>query len=105
MLEEISRQIEGQTICALGDVAARPVQGLLRHFKQKIVDQIDDPEVFDHEAVFQTSWSGDPFKNTDWTEEFGGGLTYDHKKLIKKHSQKQLGAQSSKSYFEVSRDL
>mmetsp|Transcript_34097 Transcript_34097/g.38085 ORF Transcript_34097/g.38085 Transcript_34097/m.38085 type:complete len:576 (+) Transcript_34097:132-1859(+) len=105
MLEEISRQIEGQTICALGDAAAWPVQGLLRHFKQKIVDRIDDPEAFDHEAVFQTSWSGDPFENTEWTEEFGAGLTYDEKQLIEKHSQKQLGAQSSKSYFEVSRGL
>jgi len=105
MLEEISRQIEGQTICALGDAAAWPVQGLLRHFKQKIVDRIDDPEAFDHEAVFQTSWSGDPFENTEWTEEFGAGLTYDEKQLIEKHSQKQLGAESSKSYFEVSRGL
>jgi NADH dehydrogenase (ubiquinone) flavoprotein 1 len=34
MLEEISRQIEGHTICALGDAAAWPVQGLLRHFKK-----------------------------------------------------------------------
>merc|ERR1711988_2083113 len=30
MLEEISRQIEGHTICALGDAAAWPVQGLIR---------------------------------------------------------------------------
>jgi len=105
MLEEISRQIEGQTICALGDAAAWPVQGLLRHFKQKIVDRIDDPEGFDHEAVFQTSWSGDPFENNDWTDEFGAGLTYDDKKMIEAHSQKQIGAESSKSYFEVSRGL
>ena len=33
MLEEISRQIEGHTICALGDAAAWPVQGLIRSFK------------------------------------------------------------------------
>ena len=30
MLEEISRGIEGHTICALGDAAAWPVQGLIR---------------------------------------------------------------------------
>ena len=30
MLEELSRQIEGHTICALGDAAAWPVQGLIR---------------------------------------------------------------------------
>ncbi|OLY78814.1 NADH dehydrogenase [ubiquinone] flavoprotein 1, mitochondrial [Smittium mucronatum] len=33
MLYEITRQIEGQTICALGDAAAWPVQGLIRHFR------------------------------------------------------------------------
>jgi NADH dehydrogenase (ubiquinone) flavoprotein 1 len=33
MLEEISRGIEGHTICALGDAAAWPVQGLIRHFQ------------------------------------------------------------------------
>merc|ERR1711934_1296871 len=41
MLEEISRQIEGHTICALGDAAAWPVQGLIRHFKKDIEDRID----------------------------------------------------------------
>ncbi|XP_065652471.1 NADH dehydrogenase [ubiquinone] flavoprotein 1, mitochondrial isoform X2 [Hydra vulgaris] len=33
MLWEISKQIEGHTICALGDGAAWPVQGLIRHFR------------------------------------------------------------------------
>jgi len=32
-MQEISRQIEGHTICALGDAAAWPVQGLVRHFR------------------------------------------------------------------------
>jgi len=87
MLEEISRQIEGQTICALGDAAAWPVQGLLRHFKKDIEDRIDNPDAFDHDAVFQTSWSGDPFSNEEWTDEFGAGLTYDDKKSIAAHSE------------------
>lgn len=39
-LDEVSRQIEGHTICALGDAAAWPVQGLVRHFKQEMVDRI-----------------------------------------------------------------
>jgi len=30
MLQELSQQIEGHTICALGDAAAWPVQGLIR---------------------------------------------------------------------------
>lgn len=33
MLQEITKQIEGHTICALGDAAAWPVQGLIRHFR------------------------------------------------------------------------
>lgn len=40
MLEEISRQIEGHTICALGDAAAWPVQGLIRHFRPEIENRI-----------------------------------------------------------------
>ena len=36
MLEELSRQIEGHTICALGDAAAWPVQGLIRHFRPEL---------------------------------------------------------------------
>lgn len=41
MLEELSRQIEGHTICALGDAAAWPVQGLIRHFRGEMEDRID----------------------------------------------------------------
>jgi NADH dehydrogenase (ubiquinone) flavoprotein 1 len=33
---EISKQIEGHTICALGDAAAWPVQGLIRHFRPEL---------------------------------------------------------------------
>jgi len=42
MLEELTTQIEGHTICALGDAAAWPVQGLIRHFRHVIEDRIDD---------------------------------------------------------------
>ena len=34
LLENVTKQIEGHTICALGDAAAWPIQGLLRHFKK-----------------------------------------------------------------------
>uniref|UniRef100_T1JJR0 NADH dehydrogenase [ubiquinone] flavoprotein 1, mitochondrial n=1 Tax=Strigamia maritima TaxID=126957 RepID=T1JJR0_STRMM len=40
MLFELSKQIEGHTICALGDGAAWPVQGLIRHFRGEIEDRI-----------------------------------------------------------------
>lgn len=32
-LQELTKQIEGHTICALGDAAAWPVQGLIKHFR------------------------------------------------------------------------
>lgn len=40
MLWEISKQIEGHTICALGDGAAWPVQGLIRHFRPLLEERI-----------------------------------------------------------------
>ncbi|NKD84923.1 NADH-quinone oxidoreductase subunit NuoF [Haematospirillum jordaniae] len=36
MLFDVSKQIEGHTICALGDAAAWPIQGLIRHFRPEI---------------------------------------------------------------------
>ena len=42
MLFEITKQIEGHTICALGDAAAWPVQGLIRHFKPEILNRIKE---------------------------------------------------------------
>jgi NADH dehydrogenase (ubiquinone) flavoprotein 1 len=45
MLEEISRSIEGHTICALGDAAAWPVQGLIRRFRHVMEDRLENPEV------------------------------------------------------------
>jgi NADH-quinone oxidoreductase subunit F len=41
MLLDVSYQIEGHTICALGDAAAWPVQGLIRHFRHEIERRID----------------------------------------------------------------
>ena len=39
-LLEITKQVEGHTICALGDAAAWPIQGLIRHFRDEIVERI-----------------------------------------------------------------
>ena len=41
LLWEVTTQIEGHTICAFGDGAAWPVQGLLRHFRPEIEKRID----------------------------------------------------------------
>ena len=42
MLEELTYQIEGHTICALGDAAAWPVQGLIRTFREEMENRIED---------------------------------------------------------------
>ncbi len=39
-LLDVASQVEGHTICALGDAAAWPIQGLIRHFRQEIEDRI-----------------------------------------------------------------
>lgn len=40
MLDDVTRQVEGHTICALGDAAAWPIQGLIRNFRDEIEDRI-----------------------------------------------------------------
>ena len=39
MLMDVTKQIEGHTICAFGEGSAWPVQGLIRHFKDEIVER------------------------------------------------------------------
>ena len=40
MLLEVTYQVEGHTICALGDAAAWPIQGLIRHFRPELERRI-----------------------------------------------------------------
>jgi NADH-quinone oxidoreductase subunit F len=40
LLEDVTKEIEGHTICALGDAAAWPIQGLIRHFRPEIERRI-----------------------------------------------------------------
>ncbi len=40
-LLDVTTQVEGHTICALGDAAAWPIQGLIRHFRGEIEQRID----------------------------------------------------------------
>lgn len=39
-LLEVTKEIEGHTICALGDAAAWPIQGLIKHFRSEIESRI-----------------------------------------------------------------
>jgi len=41
-LLDVTKQVEGHTICALGDAAAWPIQGLIRHFRDEIVERIEN---------------------------------------------------------------
>ncbi|MEM6676792.1 MAG: NADH-quinone oxidoreductase subunit NuoF [Pseudomonadota bacterium] len=40
ILLDVTTRVEGHTICALGDAAAWPIQGLIRHFREEIEDRI-----------------------------------------------------------------
>jgi len=44
-LLDVTKQIEGHTICALGDAAAWPIQGLIRHFRPEIEKRIKKARV------------------------------------------------------------
>jgi NADH-quinone oxidoreductase subunit F len=42
LLQEVTKQVEGHTICALGDAAAWPIQGLIKHFRPEIERRINE---------------------------------------------------------------
>eukprot|EP00939_MAST-03C_sp_MAST-3C-sp1_P003073 g3073.t1 len=71
MLEELSRQIEGHTICALGDAAAWPVQGVIKEFQDVMEDRIENADQYNPDDWFQKSWSGmrGEHDNTEWVEK------------------------------------
>lgn len=41
-LYEITKQVEGHTICALGDAAAWPIQGLIKNFRSELEQRINN---------------------------------------------------------------
>ncbi len=53
------KQVEGRTICALGDAAAWPIQGLMRHFRPEVEARIE------------------AFRQSEGNVAFGGMLTRD----------------------------
>ena len=87
MLEEVSRQIEGHTICALGDAAAWPVQGLIRHFQPVMEARIARPDLYDPAAYFQRSWSGRPFANAPWVASTESALAKEAAQLFRAANQ------------------
>ena len=57
MLFSVSKQIEGHTICALGDAAAWPIQGLIKHFRPEMEKRIDQytANAMAHGAVLEAA--------------------------------------------------
>ena len=51
LLYDVTEQIEGHTICAFGDAAAWPVQGLIRHFRHEIEARIDRYQAANQQRV------------------------------------------------------
>jgi len=45
LLEDVTYEVEGHTICALGDAAAWPIQGLIRHFRPELERRILNRQV------------------------------------------------------------
>ncbi len=43
LLLDVASQVEGHTICGLGDAAAWPIQGLFRHFRHEVEERITIP--------------------------------------------------------------
>jgi len=51
LLFDVTKQVEGHTICALGDAAAWPVQGLIRNFRHVIEARIDQYQAAHQQAA------------------------------------------------------
>ena len=41
-LIDVTKKVEGHTICAFGDAAAWPIQGLIKHFRPEIERRINE---------------------------------------------------------------
>ncbi|RLV94525.1 hypothetical protein JA1_001625 [Spathaspora sp. JA1] len=55
MIFELTKEIEGHTICALGDAAAWPVQGLIKSFRPVMVDRINEFKK-ENESIVPGGW-------------------------------------------------
>lgn len=82
MLEEVSRQIEGHTICALGDAAAWPIQGLIKNYYPELMKRAEcGKDEFEEIAKkhYQPAWSGSKLTNHVWLKQFGEDTLYEEK--------------------------
>ncbi|KAK5682010.1 NADH dehydrogenase [ubiquinone] flavoprotein 1, mitochondrial [Elasticomyces elasticus] len=59
MLQELTKQVEGHTICALGEAFAWPIQGLIRHFRPELEARIKQYHQELGSAPFAGGWHPD----------------------------------------------
>jgi len=72
MLDELTRQIEGHTICALGDAAAWPIQGLIKNFRPEMEQRIRDYRAqHQKDSLLKEVQQAAPKLQQDRTAQFG----------------------------------
>jgi NADH-quinone oxidoreductase subunit F len=85
MLFDVTKQVEGHTICALGDAAAWPIQGLIRNFRDEIEDRIKAQKTGEMILVGSGLWG----------QRGGGGVARRHRGERWRHS-RHTGTRSSR---------
>jgi NADH-quinone oxidoreductase subunit F len=60
LLNSVSDNIQGRTICALGDAAAMPVRAMIQHFRQEFIDLIEKSAKPVHTGVLGSTGSIHP---------------------------------------------
>ncbi|KAK5202451.1 NADH dehydrogenase [ubiquinone] flavoprotein 1, mitochondrial [Exophiala xenobiotica] len=63
MLQELTKQVEGHTICAFGEAFAWPVQGLIRHFRPQLEKRVKDYTEKTGAEPLGGGWSHDASKH------------------------------------------
>ena len=69
-----SKQVEGRTICALGDAAAWPIQGLMRHFRPEVERRIAEYRAREGAVLFGGGLARDVDPNLATSDNLGGHL-------------------------------
>merc|ERR1711975_140119 len=63
MLQELTKQVEGHTICALGEAFAWPIQGLIRHFRPELEQRIAENARKNGGEMLAGGWQHDAGKH------------------------------------------
>ncbi|RMD42125.1 hypothetical protein DV735_g3008, partial [Chaetothyriales sp. CBS 134920] len=62
MLQELTKQVEGHTICALGEAFAWPIQGLIRHFRPELEKRVQEYSAANGGEALGGGWQRDSGK-------------------------------------------